>query len=78
MSASENNPGGRRRRMWYFVIPVLLIAAVAGTSVYLTKVRKHGPSLLNEQTKAREVRPFSTKPDERFAPLKIEREKHDK
>jgi len=78
MSASENNPGGRRRRMWYLVILVLLIAVVAGASVYLTKGRKHGPRPLNEQTKAREVRPFSTEPDERFAPLKIEREKHDK
>lgn len=78
MSASENNPGGRSRRMWYFVILVLLIAVVAGASVYVTKGRKHGPRLLNEQTKAREVRAFSTKPDARFAPLKIEREKHDK
>jgi hypothetical protein len=78
MSASENKPGGRRGRMWYFVILVLLIAVVAGTSIYLTKGRKHGPRLLNEQTEAREARPFSTEPDRRFAPLKIERERHDK
>jgi hypothetical protein len=78
MSASENNPRGWRIRPWYFVVMVVLIAVVVGTAVYLTKGRKHGPKLLNAQTKAREVRPFSTTPDERFAPLKIEREKHDK
>lgn len=78
MSASENNSGGRRRRRWYFVILLLLIAVVVGAAVYLTIGRKHGPKLLNAQTKAREVRPFSTTSDERFAPLKIEREKHDK
>jgi hypothetical protein len=78
MSASEKKPGRRRRRMWYFVVLVLLIAVVVGASVYLTNGRKHGPRLLNEQTEAREARPFSTEPDKRFAPLKIEREKHDK
>jgi hypothetical protein len=78
MSASRNNPRGWGRRRWYIVILVILIAVVVGTAVYLTKGRKHGPKLLNAQTKAREVRPLSTTPDERFAPLKIEREKHDK
>jgi hypothetical protein len=76
MSASENNPGSRRRRICYFVILVVLIGVIAGASVQCRKSRKHGPTLLNEQTKAREVRPFSTTPDERFTPLKIEREKH--
>ena len=37
-----------------------------------------GPKLLNEPTKAREVHPFTTAPDPRFAPLPLEREKHEK
>lgn len=78
MSASKNNQYGRLGRTWYVVVLVLLIAVVAGISTYLTKGRKHGPRLVNQQTEAREARPFSTKPDKRFAPLKIEREKHEK
>jgi len=39
---------------------------------------ERGPKLLNEPTKAREVRPFTTAPDPRFAPLPLEREKHEK
>jgi hypothetical protein len=39
---------------------------------------ERGPKLLNEPTKAREVRPFTTEPDPRFAPLPLEREKHEK
>jgi hypothetical protein len=57
----------------------LLVVLFGGVVVLLT-VRRHprGPRLLNQVTKAREVRPFTTERDPRFDPLPFEREKHGK
>ena len=78
MNASSNNPGGRRKMMRYFVIVCFLIVLIGGTSIFFLLRPPRGPKLLNQPTKAREVRPFSTKPDPRFAPLPLEKEKHGK
>jgi len=56
-----------------FVVVALLVGA---------RLARHrtprGPRLLNEPTRAREVRPFSTAHDARFDPLPLEPEKHGK
>jgi hypothetical protein len=65
------------RHLWLWVC--LAIAALAVATLFVLRQRSpSGPRLLNEPTKAREVRPFSTEPDPRFAPLPIEPEKHGK
>lgn len=68
---------GRPHRMWLWVL-VAAVALAAATFFVWRQRAPSGPRLLNELTKAREVRPFSEKPDERFAPLPIEPEKHGK
>jgi hypothetical protein len=60
------------------MIVILIFIVVGGALAYTRYRRPHGPKLLNENTAAREVRPFTTKPDPRFAPLPLEREKHGK
>ena len=77
MNTSSNNPGGRRKLVRSFVL-VCFFIVVVGTSIFFLLRQPRGPKLLNQPTKAREVRPFSTKPDPRFAPLPLEREKHGK
>ena len=63
--------------MRYLILVCIFIILVGGTTIVLQR-QPRGPKLLNQPTKAREVRPFSTKPDPRFAPLPLEREKHGK
>jgi hypothetical protein len=79
MSQSDYHGPGSRGRRWALVIVGLAIAVgvVAYAFVALRKPVR-GPELLNEPTKAREVRPFTTDPDPRFAPLPLEGEKHGK
>jgi hypothetical protein len=77
MNSSTNNPGGRGNLKRYLII-VLVIVLIGGAFTFGRVTRPHGPKLLNQSTKAREVRPFTTKPDPRFAPLRIEPEKHAK
>lgn len=77
MNTSPNNRGGRRKLVRYFVL-VCFFIVVVGASIFFLLRKPRGPKLLNQPTKAREVRPFSTKPDPRFAPLPLEREKHGK
>jgi hypothetical protein len=78
MNTSANNPGGRSNRKRYFLVLFLLIVVIGGALIFLRVKRPRGPKLLNQPTKAREVRPLTEKPDPRFAPLPIEREKHGK
>jgi hypothetical protein len=56
----------------------IALGVAAWASVTLFYPVRRGPKLLNEPTAAREVRPFTTAPDPRFAPLPLEREKHEK
>lgn len=72
--SDENRP--RRHILWIGVGVILLATAV--TLLVVRERASRGPRVLNEPTKAREVRPFSDKPDPRFAPLPLEREKHGK
>jgi hypothetical protein len=77
-------PQGRRlatgaadRRRILLVAGLIVLIIVAVVVVWL--VRGIGPShaeVLNEQTKAREIRPLTTSPDPRFDPLPLERERH--
>lgn len=65
--------------MWQRTLGGLLVVLVVAVGIFFVLGRKaSGPRLLNEPTKAREARPFSTEPDPRFAPLPFEREKHGK
>jgi len=57
---------------------VCLLLLCLGVGVVLARKPARGPKLLNQPTKAREVRPLTTQPDPRFAPLPMEREKHGK
>lgn len=76
MNESSKKPSGRRNLMRYFLIVCILIVLIGG--IFLRQRTPRGPKLLNQPTKAREVRPFSTQPDPRFAPLPLEKEKHGK
>ena len=53
---------------------------LVGAGIGIAVSRQHGgrshEKVLNQPTRGREVRPLSTKPDARFAPLPLEREKH--
>jgi hypothetical protein len=76
----QEKGGGRRRSRWLlpvFLLVGLLISAVVYAGV-VRRDRGQAPKLLNLPTEARQVRPFTEKPDKRFAPLPIEREKHEK
>jgi len=67
----------KRRHFWMLFgvgVVVLVAAAYAATLPHA----RSGPKLLNQTTRAREVRPFSRVPDPRFAPLPIKPEKHGK
>jgi hypothetical protein len=65
---------------WRLAAAAVVVLALAGAGIgvaiaHQNQDRSHA-KLLNKPTKAREVRPFSTKRDPRFAPLPLEREKH--
>lgn len=66
---------------WTWIALVLLVLLIGGAVVYATGMRGTrgaSPKVVNKPTAAREVRPLSEQPDKRFAPLPIEREKHEK
>lgn len=77
MSPSGDNTRGRRPRGRLLAVICILILFAGGAVVVLRKTPR-GPKLLNQPTKAREVRPLTTTPDPRFDPLPLEREKHGK
>jgi hypothetical protein len=77
MSRLFNRLFGRQQR-WRYWIVVGLIALVIGGVFAVFRRAPRGPALLNQPTKAREERPFTTEPDPRFAPLPFEPEKHGK
>ncbi|MEA2162990.1 MAG: hypothetical protein QOK37_1117 [Thermoanaerobaculia bacterium] len=76
MNISEHMKRGRHAWLWLFVVVVVVFSAAA--LVVVRQRSPKGPRLLNQPTKAREVRPFSERPDPRFAPLPIQPEKHGK
>jgi hypothetical protein len=78
MNASTNDPRRRGNLKRYLIIVLIFIVLIIGEFTFARMTRPHGPKLLNRSTAAREVRPLTTKPDPRFAPLPIEREKHAK
>jgi hypothetical protein len=79
MTPSDSQTPERRGHRKVFLLAALAIA-VGGATVGVVSLWNpdRGPKLLNESTKAREVRPFSTAPDPRFDPLPHEKEKHGK
>ena len=81
MSDNDNSRSGGKRRNAFVAFAIILLVLVGAGAVYaMTMKRDRGqtPKLLNQATEARVVKPFTTKRDERFAPLPIEREKHGK
>jgi hypothetical protein len=72
----------RRAPRWRLSVILLVIALFAvvalGGVLWARRLRPRGPKLINAPTRAREVVPFTTRPDSRFAPLPLEREKHGK
>ena len=72
---SHNRPGGRRTLL---IVAVILLVGGAAAALAVRRKTPRGPELLNQPTKAREVRPFTSKTDPRFDPLPYEPEKHGK
>jgi hypothetical protein len=73
------SPRGNRFRNPIVLAALVVIAAgliVTAVLIWRAGINDH-PRVLNEPTPARQVIPLSTNPDPRFAPLPIEREKHD-
>lgn len=77
MNALEHTRRPSHRLVLWILLIIVALGALSAFFYWRGKAPT-GPRLLNEATKAREVRPFSEKPDERFAPLPIEPEKHGK
>jgi hypothetical protein len=77
MTQSQDHVPSHRNLLRYLPLLGLLIVLAGGAFAFLRQ-QPRGPKLLNEPTKAREARPFTTKPDPRFDPLPLEREKHGK
>jgi hypothetical protein len=79
--SSTKTTGSEWRGTRPFALAALLVLIIgvfgALWSVYARR-QPSGPRLLNEPTKAREVRPLTTERDPRFAPLPLEEEKHGK
>lgn len=79
---NDDQPASRGRRHFRWVPLLLVLVLFAGAAIVYATTMKHSrggtPKLVNRSTEAREVRPLSDKPDKRFAPLPIEREKHNK
>jgi hypothetical protein len=76
----DPSPKRRRRLLPAVLLGVLVIGLAFGGAAIAISRRGRGPShpkILNQVTQAREARPFTTTPDPRFAPLPIEREKHE-
>jgi hypothetical protein len=78
VNSPTNNPGRRGNLKRYLIIVLIFIVLIIGEFTFVRLTRPHGPKLLNRATTAREVRPLTTKPDSRFAPLPIEPEKHER
>jgi len=74
---SSLNTARVRNPLRYLILVVLFITLIGGAFILFPRPAR-GPKLLNEPTKAREARPFTTNPDPRFDPLPLEREKHGK
>ena len=73
-----NTPRRSRSSARWLALALVALAVVVTGVLVLRQPAPSGPRLLNEQTKAREVRPFSAEPDPRFDPLPFEREKRGK
>jgi hypothetical protein len=58
------------------VAALLLLAAIATVFVISQTSGPRQVQVINEQTEAREIRPFTTSLDPRFDPLPIEEEGH--
>jgi len=61
MNTSSNNPGGRRKLMRYFCHCLFFHCRWRNLHLLPSEASHADPSCLNQPTKAREVRPFSTK-----------------
>jgi hypothetical protein len=57
-------------------LALLIAAGLVGAALFARTVRPSQVEVLNEPTKAREIRPFTTSFDPRFDPLPIEDEGH--
>jgi hypothetical protein len=80
MTKKDATGAGKGRATRWTAILVLFVLFVGAAIVYAAEMRTNRgstPKVVNRPTEARQVRPLSEKPDKRFAPLPIEREKHD-
>ena len=81
MSDNDNSKSGGRRRNAFVALAIILLVLAGAGAVYAMTMKREGgrhPKLLNQPTEAWIVKPFTARPDKRFAPLPIEREKHGK
>lgn len=71
----------RRGSRWLRLVLVIALLILAGAVLLYARAIKRDrggtPELLNQPTDARVAKPFTDTPDNRFAPLPLEREKHD-
>ena len=71
-----NARNGRRPGRMALLVALLVAAVVAVAVIVRGQRGPRGPRVLNEPTRARQVRPLVPGPDSIVAPLPIEREKH--
>lgn len=80
MTNNDKKPSRKERSTRWIAILVAFVLLVGAAIVYAANMKANRggtPKLVNRPTEARQVRPLSEKPDKRFAPLPIEREKHE-
>lgn len=81
MTQNDKSSSGKgRTTRWtaLLILLVLLVGAAIGYAAGMKTNRGSTPKIANRPTEARQVRPLSEKPDKRFAPLPIEKEKHER
>lgn len=81
MTQEDKSRSGKGRATRWTAILVLFALLVGAAIVYAAGMksnRGNTPKIVNRPTEARQSRPLSEKPDKRFAPLPIEREKHER
>ena len=78
----DKKPQSGRRWNWRSHSGLIVLLVLVGAGVVYAMIMRQDrgatPRPLNQQTDAREVRPFSDKPDNRFAPLPLKREEHNR
>lgn len=66
------------RPLSILIVVLVLMGAGMVYALDMKRNRDGAPKVLNQPTEARQVKPFTEKPDKRFAPLPLEQEKHER